>query len=73
LFALVEATDPELLLLLESRKEDGKPVWQYAAARLTNVKLELAHQDKVVWQVETLPWSEAVDRPDKPYSAFGVR
>jgi hypothetical protein len=34
-FAFVLGTDPELLLVLEARRDEGATVWQYALARMT--------------------------------------
>jgi len=73
LFALVEATDPELLLLLETGESNGRLGWNYSVMRMSNVRIALTHQGKAVWEAAQLPWSEAVDRPDLPYSAFRVR
>jgi len=73
LFALVEATDPEMLLLLETGESNGRLGWNYSVMRMSNVRLALTHKGKAVWEAAQLPWSEAVDRPDLPYSAFRVR
>ena len=73
LFAFVEGTDPETLLVLESRTRDGKSSWHFAIARMSNVELKVSRNDGEVWHAEMLPWKDAVDRPDKSYSAFGVR
>jgi len=69
LFAFVEATDPELFLLLETNQSG----WSYSAMRMSNVRLVLTHQGKAVWDAPQLTWSEAVGRSDLPYSAFRVR
>jgi plasmid stabilization system protein ParE len=49
LFAFVQATDPELLLLIELRDSDNGPQWYHAAARFTNRPLKLLHDDQTVW------------------------
>lgn len=54
-FAFVSGTDPELLLIIEARARDGKPVWMYGAARSNHITLELRRRDDVVWRAEPLP------------------
>lgn len=49
LFAFVQATDPELILMLEARNTADGPLWHYAAARFTNRPLELRRGDREVW------------------------
>ncbi len=73
LFAFVEATDPEIFLLLEARPAGGKPAWHYAAVRMNSIRLALSRGERRVWEVETLPWRDALNRQDLPYTAFQVR
>jgi hypothetical protein len=51
LFALVSTvgTDPEVLLLLEARKEGGKTQWEYACGRFSNWDLHIQREGKEVW------------------------
>jgi hypothetical protein len=51
LFALVstEGTDPEVLLILEARAEDGKTRWEYACGRFAGRSLYVQRKDKEVW------------------------
>lgn len=51
LFALVstEGTDPEVLLILEVREEDGKRLWEYACGRFASRNLYVRRKDKEVW------------------------
>jgi hypothetical protein len=51
LFAFVEGTDPEVLLLFEARPVDGTPTWHYAFARMSGRGLHGWHKDQLVWQV----------------------
>jgi hypothetical protein len=67
LFAFVQGTDPELILLIEARRKGNKLVWEYAAARMTMVNLELRRQGAVVWTIE---WWNQVPDPAKPYITF---
>jgi hypothetical protein len=62
LFAFVstEGTDPEVLLILEARQEDGKVRWEYACARFSDRSLYLQRKEKEVWssvRSETNTWS----------------
>jgi hypothetical protein len=51
LFSLVstEGTDPEVLLILEAREEDGKSRWEYACGRFGSVSMYIQRKDKEVW------------------------
>lgn len=52
-FAFAQATDPEILLLLEARRENAKSVaWQWAAARMSMVPLDLKYRGAAVWGVD---------------------
>jgi hypothetical protein len=73
LFALVEATDPEALLLLEARPSKSTYTWQYAFARLNSVKITASFDGQQVWEAPQLPGSDVYGRADKPYSAFLVK
>lgn len=67
LFAFVQGTDPEVILLLEARSIDSKHVWQYALARMTSVTIEARYRDKIVWTKP--PWDWKSD-PKGPYITF---
>lgn len=54
-FAFVQGTDPESLLLIEAVQLDGQFQWQYAFARRTSGELEGRHKDVVVWHAEKFP------------------
>lgn len=59
-FALVTTTDPEIVLLVESRKGEGGRGWAWAAARMHFRPLQLKLADKVVWEVPAAapPWDK---------------
>ncbi len=67
IFAFAQATDPELLLLLEARGEKQQPAAGWgAAARMTVVNLELKHRGETAWTAE---WHQRLnDR--QPYMTF---
>ena len=52
LFAFVQATDPELVLLIELRETGEGPRWRYAAARFTNRPLVLTRGEQKVWECQ---------------------
>jgi len=68
LFALVSTTDPEILLLIESRKTDDKRAWMFAAARMHFCRLQLKVGDTVVWEASQAapPW-DAIRGPKGDY------
>lgn len=70
LFALAEATDPEILLVLEARRQDAAHVWHYAFARMNSVHLAATCDGKPCWEAPALEGRDVYDRADKAYSAF---
>jgi hypothetical protein len=69
LFTFVQGTDPEVFLLLEARKQEGKAVWQFAATRMNSVKFELRYHDREVWSREVLPWADVASHQEV-YTTF---
>jgi hypothetical protein len=64
LFAFVQGTDPEILLLLEAVTEgDRPPAWQYAFARATSGGLEAQLDGKLIWKVEQLLDDKSTKNP----------
>lgn len=55
LFAYVQDTDPEVVLLLEAVGTAEKAEWQYAFARATSGGLEVKLGDEVVWTAKKHP------------------
>jgi hypothetical protein len=52
IFALVwKGTDPEVLLILEDRKEKDEARWHYALARFNYREMWVKRDDKEVWRV----------------------
>ncbi len=54
-FAFVQGTDPESLLLLEAFKVGNRFEWQFAFARRTSGELEGRHKDTIVWHADRFP------------------
>lgn len=66
MFAFVQGTDPEMLLLLEAVAEDDRPPrWQYAFARATTGGLEVQLDGKLVWNVEQFVDDKLITNPQK--------
>jgi hypothetical protein len=64
LFAYVLTTDPEVLLLIESRPKNGTAVWHFGFARMSMINLKAKHKDRDVWSV---PWATDFRNPTEPY------
>lgn len=60
IYALVTTTDPEILLIIESRATATGREWVYAAARMHFRRLQLKLEDKTVWEVMQAapPWEK---------------
>ena len=52
-FAFVEATDPEVFLLLDVRPDDAHPKgrWQFSLAKMTSQPIEVHLDDRLIWAV----------------------
>lgn len=66
LFAFVQGTDPEVILMLEAQARDGRPtLWQYVLTRRSMHSLEADLDDKSIWTeprssgASNLPWFQA--------------
>jgi hypothetical protein len=64
-FAFAHGTDPELLVLLETRLDEGALRWHYALARLTQWPLAATYESKPVWSVER--WIRGTSHPKQTY------
>jgi len=73
LFALVEATDPEIFLVIEVRPHDDKDQWHYGLARMNSLPLTASYRERQVWEAAELPWNEIARRGDRPYMVFPTR
>jgi hypothetical protein len=60
LFALVTTTDPEIILIIESRKGTAGRQWVWAAARMNFRPMQLKLADKLVWEAPAAapPWDK---------------
>src|SRR5688572_17735931 len=73
LFAFVEATDPEVFLMLEARSVGGVFQWHFGLARMASVRMQASLDNKPVWEVDMLPYDGYRNRPDRPYTLLFVR
>jgi hypothetical protein len=64
LFAYVQGTDPEVVLVLEAVGTAEKAEWQYAFVRATSGGLEVKLGDEVVWSAKKYP---AARNPKLPH------
>jgi hypothetical protein len=71
IFAFVQGTDPEVLLLIESREADGRAAWHYALARMDSVLFRASYQGREVWKAEELPWATVFDNRS-PYNILNL-
>lgn len=63
IFAFVNGTDPEALLLLEARKANDAARWEFALARLNNDEMHAVRNDEEVWRVKTVDGFNATESP----------
>ncbi len=56
-FAFVQGTDPESLLLIEAVRHNDALVWEFAFVRQTSGELEGRHRETVVWHADRFPAS----------------
>ena len=72
LFALVRATDPEIVLLIEARGKDAANArWQFAAVRMHSIaELQLRYADRAVWEGKPLTFKQAFEEHELAYTAF---
>jgi hypothetical protein len=69
MFVFVLGTDPDAFLLIEARRVDGIPQYQYALARMNSIQLRASYRGREVWNLPMLPWAEVYDHRG-PYTNF---
>jgi hypothetical protein len=70
LFALVEANDPEVFVLLEARATGSTYAWHYALARMQSLRVAVSYRGQQIWEGPALPAKDVYNRTDKPYTSF---
>lgn len=63
-FAFVQGTDPEALLLLEAVQVGSGHQWQYAPVSRTSAAVEISYRDKTVWKV---PMHHPAEDPSRTF------
>lgn len=70
LFSFVQGTDPEVIVLIEARKDDSDSVqWQFAMMRMAALAFVAEYQENEVWRVGAMPYAVAMSGRE-PYSLF---
>jgi hypothetical protein len=72
LFAFVEETDPEILLLIEAQKSNDSAKWMYAAARMNSIAMRVLRNEQPVWESPLLSWGQVIDQVEQPYTVLRV-
>ncbi len=70
LFAFVEGTDPEVLLVLEARRAGDSVQWEYGLARMNRDAVSVAFRDTSVWSVPYL--ENPLAQKTQPYTYFSL-
>lgn len=65
-FSLGSGTDPEVLLLIEARRNADAFQWQYALARLSIMQLRVHYDDQPVWSADVVEWP--YEKPRESYT-----
>jgi len=68
LFAFVQGTDPEVILLIEARRVGEHAAWNYAFTRRSMLPLEADLEDEPVWSVPL-----SIGSPNEPWFHGSVR
>jgi hypothetical protein len=71
MFAFVQGTDPEVLLLLEAQGTKSDAVWKFALARMNSTAFSVTYKDKEAWAVEVVPWG-IVFNNSEPYNILNL-
>ncbi len=69
-FAFVEGTDPELLLLIEAVPAQSKSVWQFGIARMNRDQIQVLRGDTVVWEADYL--ADPNEQTEASYTTFSA-
>lgn len=64
LFCYAKGTNPEVLLLLQAEKRDGRTQWKHAFCRMTERECEVRSGNEVVWSIGKAPIPQG---PDEAY------
>jgi hypothetical protein len=63
LFAFVQGTDPEVVLILEAIETGDVARWQFGLSRATSGGLEASLEDRIVWTAAKFPETSSSTKP----------
>ena len=71
LFGIAHGTDPDAILVIETRPGDGPgpPRWHFALVRMTTSALRITHKGREAWNVPLISYN-AVYSHREPYTTF---
>jgi hypothetical protein len=72
-FVWTAGTDPEVLLVIEARREGGGPRWLSAPARFTNREARVQYRRREVWRADAAAVGIFDGVTDRRYGAFSVK
>jgi hypothetical protein len=73
-FVWTAGTDPEVLLVIEARREESRGLqWRYAPARFTNREARVRYRGKEIWRVEAATAGIFDGVTNKRYGAFSIK
>ena len=59
--------------MLEARQVGRELRWHYGLTRMVSVRAQVFYNDKLIWEVEKLPYEGYRNRPELPYTLLPVR
>jgi hypothetical protein len=71
MFAFVQGTDPEVLLLLEAQESKSGAIWKFALARMNSTAFQVTYKDELAWAVDVVPWG-VVFNNSEPYNILNL-
>ncbi len=71
IFIFVQGTDPEVILLVEARREDDSAAWHVALAQMANLNFVAEFGAEEVWRVKRVPYAQVMRARD-PYVIIRV-
>jgi hypothetical protein len=72
LFAFVEGTDPEVLLLIEAQRGEATAAWRFGLARMNRDELRASLRGRSVWHAPALSHNDSIQNPRQPYGLFVI-
>ncbi len=71
IFAFVQGTNPDVILLIEAIQNNASPHWRYGLARMHRYKLDVSFDGKMARVFPEVPMSEILNtNKNQPYKVF---